>query len=918
MSWDIQPATIVLAFAAGLSAVLAVVAWRRRDMPGGVAFALLMFAVGGYALIVALESSAPTLEGKIFLSRIEYFFIPSAAPTFLIFVARYTRQDDWLTRRSMALLWVVPGLTMLSAWTNDWHGLLWGFAQPQVNMAGMLVYGHSWWFWVSIVYSYMLMAVGTSMLARAIVRSPQVYRGQARVLAAGAAIPWIGSAIYVFGLSPVPGFDWTPVTFTVAGLIYAWGVFHLRLFDLAPVARDALFEGLPDGVVVLDTQNRVADINPAAQRLLRVAGRVIGAPIEQAFERYPELIEALQRAGADRIEICLRAAPARHVDLRLTPLHERGRGMIGRFAVLHDVTHRKQLEEKLRSSEALYRSIVSASPDGIAITDLRGVVKIASPEAVRVFDLAGEDEFVGRNLLDFILPEDRDAADAVVRRLSDGQRPGIHEFRALKGGGAIDVEVNGEAIREPEGQVSAVVFIVRDVSQRKRLEAELHELNVNLERQVELRTQQLESTIRTLEYEIAGHKRAEDALRVMEETLAQRVADQSRKLAALYEVILVGGQSLGMQDMQEQSLTKIMAVVGGEAACMHLLEESSGALCLAAHIGLSPEARERMEVSPAVWLPADKIARTVMDLLLDPAASSEIRLPGYRAYLGTRISLQGRPVGALSIFWSAPRSFPVEDIALFSAMADQLGIIVENARLRQRSADAAVLRERRRLARDLHDSVTQSLHSLVLSADTATNRLRQGKLDRLEQSLSQLAESARQALKEMRLLLFELRLASLDQVNLVEAIQIRLDAVERRASIDAQITVEGPPAWPRIWEGEMYCIAMEALNNSLKYARATRINVRLRGDQDTVEMEIGDNGRGFNAQTNPAGGMGLHNMTERAERLGGRLTISSEEGAGTRIHLCVDQSTSQAGAELASLEPLLSPMLAVPRAAQDL
>jgi PAS domain S-box-containing protein len=918
MIWEIQPTSVALLFAAGLSALVAGVAWRRRATPGGTAFAFMMMAVAGYALIVALESSAPGLDAKIILSRIEYFFIASSSPTFLIFVARYTRQDGWLTRRNGALLWISPVLTILSAWTNDWHGLLWGTAQPGVNMAGLLVYDHGWWFWVHILYSYVLMAAGTSMLVRAIARAPQVYRRQARVLLAGAAIPWIGSAIYSFGLSPVPGFDWSPITFALAGLIYAWGIFGLQLFELAPVARDALFEGLPDGVIVLDMQNRVADANPAAMRLLRLASQVIGAPVEQAFERYPELVEALQRAGADRTEVRLRSGAARHLDLRVTPLQERGRGVIGRFAVLHDITHRKTLEEKLRGSEALYRSIVSASPDGIAITDLRGIVKIASPEAVRVFDLAGEEEFVGRALLDFILPEDRGAADAVVRHLADGRRQGIHDFRAIKGGGVIDIEVHGEAIREPGGQASAIVFIVRDVSQRKRLEAELHLLNLNLERQVELRTQQLESTIRTLEYEIAGHKRAEDALRVMEETLAQRVADQSRKLAALYEVILVGGQSLGMQDMQEQSLAKIMAVVGGEAACMHLLEESSGVLRLAAHIGLRSEARELMERSPAAWLPADKIARTVMDLLMDTSAPPEIRLPGYRAYLGTRISLQGRPVGALSIFWSAPRSFPVEDIALFSAMADQLGIIVENARLRQRSADAAVLRERRRLARDLHDSVTQSLHSLVLSADTATNRLRQGKLDRLEHSLSQLAESARQALKEMRLLLFELRLASLDQVNLVEALQIRLDAVERRAGIDAQLIVDGPPAWPRAWEGEMYCIAMEALNNSLKYARATRVFVRLRGEAAAVDLEIGDNGLGFNAQTNPVGGMGLRNMAERAERLGGRLTISSEQGAGTRIQLCVDQTTPQAGAELASLEPLLSPMLAVPRDAQEL
>ncbi len=434
------------------------------------------------------------------------------------------------------------------------------------------------------------------------------------------------------------------------------------------------------------------------------------------------------------------------------------------------------------------------------------------------------------------------------------------------------------------------LIVLRDITERKQMDAALQAANANLEIAVAARTAELRETVGELQNEIAERKRVEVSLRHMEETLAQRVADQSRQLAGLYDVILVAGQSLSVGAMQEQVLATIMDVMNCQAGCIHQWDARNDTLQLAAQRGLTAAMQLQIATIPTAWLLEDQIARAVVELAQMPGVPDAVRLPGWASFLGVPIHLRGKPTGTLGVFWDQRHSFSVEDIALFSAMADQLDIIVENARLRERSQAAAVAQERRRLARDLHDSVTQSLQSLVFSAHTATNRLKQGKLDRLELSLAQMAESARQALKEMRLLLYDLRLTSLDQVNMLEAIQLRLDAVEKRAGVDAELSIENSAPLPRVWENELYCIAMEALNNALKHSRATQVRVRVCGFAHGVELEIADNGKGIEAESVKPGGMGLGNMAERAERLGGSLTIVSEPGAGTRIQVRVEET----------------------------
>jgi signal transduction histidine kinase len=249
---------------------------------------------------------------------------------------------------------------------------------------------------------------------------------------------------------------------------------------------------------------------------------------------------------------------------------------------------------------------------------------------------------------------------------------------------------------------------------------------------------------------------------------------------------------------------------------------------------------------------------------------------------------KGKVLGVFSVFGEAGYQFRVEEMTLLASIADQVGVAVEHARLYQQAEQLAVMEERERLARDLHDAVTQSLYCLTLFAEAGRRLIRAGDLERAESYLARLADTAQDALKEMRLLVYELRPPALEREGLVGAIQQRLGAVERRAGVKAHLLVDDMVRLPAPVEEGLYRIAQEALNNALKHAIATSVTVRIRVVDEQVELEIVDNGIGFDPDTaGNGGGMGLVNMRERAEKLGGTLRTVSALGEGTRVSVSV-------------------------------
>jgi signal transduction histidine kinase len=273
------------------------------------------------------------------------------------------------------------------------------------------------------------------------------------------------------------------------------------------------------------------------------------------------------------------------------------------------------------------------------------------------------------------------------------------------------------------------------------------------------------------------------------------------------------------------------------------------------------------------------------DVVCDPRYMPDDMLPDTRAELVIPLRVGEHLIGTLDVQSSQVNSFTQEDLLVIQSLGDQVAVAIENARLYEQNRDLAVLEERNRLARDLHDSVTQTLYSLRLLAE-GWRRIAASNGDMsVNDTMSQVGEITQQALKEMRLLVYELRPPEIEQIGFIGAIRQRLEAVEDRAGINTRLEIDDLTELPTPLEDELYRITQEALNNSLKHAAATAIHVQISKDNSQIYVKISDNGCGFNLaeMDQHRGGLGMASMRERASRLGGTLSVISHPGAGTEI-----------------------------------
>ena len=379
-------------------------------------------------------------------------------------------------------------------------------------------------------------------------------------------------------------------------------------------------------------------------------------------------------------------------------------------------------------------------------------------------------------------------------------------------------------------------------------------------------------------------------------TLEQLARDRMRDLTALYEVTTTTTQYLDTQIVLERVLEKALEVTGGDAGIIHLRDdEERDTLRLAVQRGsILPGLMNRVDaqlLSDSLWgqVMEQNEPLVVLDVFSDVSMQTlRVSPEGSLAYVGVPIHTKRRILGVLSVFVETIQRLAAEDIALLAAIADLIGAAMESAQLRQRAEEAAVMEERQRLARELHDSVTQLLYGLTLFAEAGRDSARAADPTQVQHYLGRLGETAQQALKEMRLLIFELHPPALTQAGLVGALRQRLEAVERRAGVETQLLVEKPLELPANVEASLYRIAEEALNNLLKHSAATRVTVRLGADEEGLVLEVTDNGQGFDLEAvRDHGGMGLVSMQERAEALGGSLRIVSAPGGGTSVKVIV-------------------------------
>ena len=386
--------------------------------------------------------------------------------------------------------------------------------------------------------------------------------------------------------------------------------------------------------------------------------------------------------------------------------------------------------------------------------------------------------------------------------------------------------------------------------------------------------------------------------------LEQRVNTRTRELAALNEISMVVSRSLDLKEILNAALKKAMELMNMDVGTAYSLQDSgepdeNKLLVLAARHGLSAEFSQRVgsrrlrgtaihvaaEVQqPVVWLVAN---------YPDPRLKEALEMEGVQQVINVPLFSKDRMVGAFNLGTRHERAITPEELSLLGSIGRQIAVAVENAHLYDQAEQSAAIAERHRLSRELHDSVTQSLYSVTLFAEASARLLAMEDYSTAADHLHELRDTAREALQEMRLLIFELRPSALEHNGLAAALQARLDSVEIRGGVKGELHISGEDHLPPNLQDELYHIAQEALNNTLKHAHASQVDIYLSFSETCVNLQICDDGAGFDPSNTGRGGLGLAGMRERTQRIGGDLLVESAIDKGTKVSVQV-QLSSQA------------------------
>lgn len=365
------------------------------------------------------------------------------------------------------------------------------------------------------------------------------------------------------------------------------------------------------------------------------------------------------------------------------------------------------------------------------------------------------------------------------------------------------------------------------------------------------------------------------------EEIRQRLAE-TRSLQRVTAALL---QKLTLDQVLALVRQESRSVTGAEGGTVFLLEDESWLREASDDIELDPLAQR----IPIAGTHTGEALRTGKPILINDYSPGlvESRTPNLKteSLLAVPLQVEGTSIGALNVA-NKPGGFTGDDARVLSLLADVAAVAIESARLREKADRAAIKQEREWLARELHDSVTQAMYSVTLYAEAARLALESGRQDVAIQNLHELQAMAREALVDIRLLIFELHPPVLEGQGLAASLRIRLAAVEDRAGLLTELRVDGERILPLGIEEELYRIALEALNNAIKHSRAQSVVVHLWFDGRLVGLSVSDDGVGYDhAIARDSGGMGLRSMEERAERINGKLFVESVPGQGTTVRV---------------------------------
>ncbi len=350
MALQFVPASILYYIAASIMVTLAFITWRMKPKRGGAWVGLLTFAFL-WTIGVILESLLTDMHLKMrAVGLVSYLAVGGITFFWAYFTIVYTHHEQWLNKFTIGFLAIVPIANYIIVNTTELHNLFWS-ERFLIEKNGFVFLGveYGFLFWIWVVYVYSIILGGAILLIRAIIRHPKVYQGQALMLILGATVPLVFNFVYLLGFNPIDPMDLAPVGFVLSGIFITVGLLRFRLFDLTPIAHDLVFNGVTSGVIIMDLDDNITDLNPAAEKIFSYdKNKMIGKKLSTIFPQYRALFAQFTGVTDTRTEVSIGLNQAVY-EVQIMPLTDRRKALAGRIVMLYDITERDKLINELNA-----------------------------------------------------------------------------------------------------------------------------------------------------------------------------------------------------------------------------------------------------------------------------------------------------------------------------------------------------------------------------------------------------------------------------------------------------------------------------------------------------------------------------------------------------------------------------------------
>jgi PAS domain S-box-containing protein len=647
-----------------------------------------------------------------------------------------------------------------------------------------------------------------------------------------------------------------------------WETKSIDLEEMVDLAADA--------ILLLSADQRILRFNQAAVRLFGYGpDEVLGRPLDVLLpERYVEAhrrhMAAFAAGGeasrhmAQRQSLMARRKDGQEIPVEISIARQRRGGVVSFGAIVHDLSAQKRAEQALRQSEELNRSVVAALNEGVLLVDAAGVIRACNLSAQKILGVA-EADLIGQSFAGWtVIREDGTPFPDELFPVNETLRSGRPCANIVMGLVHPDQAVTWLSLNcQPlppaaEPGLYAAVVSFADITERFALYRVMEKRVVERTREIE-RRRQVADDLREILRILNSNRSLDDILGYIVGRACQEFGADAYGILRLH----ADGQALVVQYAQgfPRDFVRNGAFPVSEAAITQTVSERRP-------VPISDIATILEAVSQPVW--ADQW----------PAAAAGLR--GYQTLLLVPLFIHDEFYGEIALCFGRRRDFSGEELHVAEMIGNQAALAIENAGLHVQVQAMAALEERQKLARELHDSVSQVLYGIALSARTAEGFLANDPAQAAE-ALRYCLSLADVGLTEMRALILELRPELLETEGIVAAISQYTAALQVRHGVAFELDLGDEPKITMQVKEALYRIAQEAFHNIIRHAHATEAKVRLETRDHELWWEVCDNGRGFDPTASHVGHLGLRSMRERAERVGGACDVVSAPGAGTCV-----------------------------------